>query len=88
MSECLNVLGGIWRGGAGLYLEHLVEVLAAEHIMTIMTMAENCISFICMQRYTKKLSYVKYSSKRSDFLRLYLYLCYVIDDFACLEMQH
>ena len=38
---------------AGLYLEHLVEVLAAEHIMTIMTMAENCISFICMQRYTK-----------------------------------
>ena len=28
----------------------------------------------------KKLSYVKYSSKRSDFLRFYLYLCHVIDD--------
>ena len=32
--------------------------------------------------------YVKYSSKRSDFLRFYLYLCHVIDDFACLELQH
>ena len=30
----------------------------------------------------------KYSSKRSDFLRFYLYLCHVIDDFACLELQH
>ena len=28
------------------------------------------------------------SSKRSDFLRFYLYLCHVIDDFACLELQH
>ena len=36
----------------------------------------------------KKLSYVKYSSKRSDFLRFYLYLRHVIDDFACLELQH
>ena len=26
--------------------------------------------------------------KRSDFLRFYLYLCHVIDDFACLELQH
>ena len=32
----------------------------------------------------KKLSYVKYSSKRSDFLRFYCDLCHVIDDFACL----
>ena len=32
----------------------------------------------------KKLSHMKYSSKRSDFLRFYLYLCHVIDDFACL----
>jgi len=32
----------------------------------------------------KKLSNMKYSSKRSDFLRFYLYLCHVIDDFACL----
>ena len=31
----------------------------------------------------KKLSHMKYSSKRSDFLRFYLYLCHVIDDFAC-----
>ena len=28
---------------------------------------------------------MKNSSKRSDFLRFYLYLCHVIDDFACLE---
>lgn len=27
----------------------------------------------------KKLSHVKYSSKRSDFLRFYAYLCHVID---------
>ncbi len=32
----------------------------------------------------KKLSHMKYSSKRSDFLRFYAYLCHVIDDFACL----
>ena len=31
----------------------------------------------------KKLSHMKYSSKSSDFLRFYLYLCHVIDDFAC-----
>ena len=31
----------------------------------------------------------KYSSKRSDFLRFYAYLCHVIEDFfACLETQH
>ena len=36
----------------------------------------------------KKLSYVKYSSKRSDFLRFFAYLCHVIDDFACLDLQH
>ena len=29
----------------------------------------------------KRLSYVKYPSKRSAFLRLKLYLCHVIDDF-------
>ena len=28
----------------------------------------------------KKLSHVKYSPKRSDYLRFYLYLCQVIDD--------
>ena len=32
----------------------------------------------------KKLSHMKYSSKRSDFLRFYAYLCHGIDDFACL----
>ena len=30
----------------------------------------------------------KYSAKSSDFLRFLLYLCYVIDDFACLDLQH
>ena len=33
----------------------------------------------------KKLSHMKYSSKRSDFLRFYAYLCHVIDDFACFD---
>ena len=28
------------------------------------------------------LPHVKYSSKRSDFLRFYAYLCHVIDDFC------
>ena len=36
----------------------------------------------------KKLSHVKYSSKRSDSLRFYAYLCHVMCDFACLETQH
>ena len=36
----------------------------------------------------KQLSHVKYSSKRSDSLRFYAYLCYAIEDFTCLEMQH
>ena len=30
----------------------------------------------------------KYSAKSSDFLRFLLYLCHVIDDFACLDLQH
>ena len=33
------------------------------------------------------LPHVKYSSKRSDFLRFYDYLCHAIEVFACLEMQ-
>ena len=28
----------------------------------------------------------KYSAKSADFFRLYL--CHVIDDFACLDLQH
>ena len=32
----------------------------------------------------KMLPHVKYSSKRSDFLRFYAYLCHVIDDFLLL----
>ena len=31
---------------------------------------------------------MKYSSKRSAIFKFYLYLCHVIDDFACLELQH
>ena len=30
----------------------------------------------------------KYSAKNDDFLRFYAYLCHVIDDFACLDLQH
>jgi len=30
----------------------------------------------------------KYSAKSGDFLRFYAYLCHVIDDFACLDLQH
>ena len=30
----------------------------------------------------------KYSTKSGDFLRFLFYLCRVIDDFACLELQH
>jgi len=41
-------------------------------------------NFIRTYKTGKKLSHVKYSSKRSDFLRFYDYLCHVIDDFACL----
>ena len=36
----------------------------------------------------KLFSHMKNSSKRSDFLRFYAYLCHVIDDFACLDLQH
>ena len=36
----------------------------------------------------KLLPHMKNSSKRSDFLRFYAYLCHVIDDFACLDLQH
>ena len=28
------------------------------------------------------------STERGDFLRFYDYLCHVIDDFACFELQH
>ena len=30
----------------------------------------------------------KYSAKSGDFLRFFAYLCHVIDDFACLDLQH
>ena len=30
----------------------------------------------------------KYSTKSCDFLRFFTYLCHVIDDFACLDLQH
>ena len=30
----------------------------------------------------------KYSTKSGDYLRFLLYLCHVIDDFACLDLQH
>ena len=36
----------------------------------------------------KFLSHMKYLSKRSVFLRFYAYLCHVIEEFACLELQH
>ena len=36
----------------------------------------------------KLLLHMKNSSKRSDFLRFYAYLCHVIEEFACLESQH
>ena len=29
-----------------------------------------------------------YSTKSVDFLRFYFYFCHVIDDFACLDLQH
>ena len=32
--------------------------------------------------------YKKYSTKGGDLLRFLLYLCHVIDDFACLVLQH
>ena len=30
----------------------------------------------------------KYSTKSGDFLRFFAYLCHVIDDFACFDLQH
>ena len=30
----------------------------------------------------------KYSTKSGDFLRFFAYLCHVINDFACLDLQH
>ena len=30
----------------------------------------------------------KYSTKSGDFLRFFAYFCHVIDDFACLDLQH
>ena len=47
-----------------------------------------CTLSLQIHKTGKLISHVKYSSKRSDSLRFYLYLCHVIDDFACLEMQH
>ena len=30
----------------------------------------------------------KYSTKSGDFLRFFAYLCHIIDDFTCFELQH
>ena len=40
------------------------------------------------QNTVKSVQNEKYSAKSADFLRFLLYLCHVIDDFACLELQH
>ena len=40
------------------------------------------------QNTVKSVQNEKYSAKSSDFLRFLLYLCHVIDDFACLDLQH
>ena len=40
------------------------------------------------QNRVKSVQNEKYSAKSADFLRLLLYLCHVIDDFACLDLQH
>ena len=36
----------------------------------------------------KSVQNIKYSAKSGDSLRFLLYLCHVIDDFACLDLQH
>ena len=36
----------------------------------------------------KFLHHVKNSTEEGDFLRFYDYLCHVIDDFTCFELQH
>ena len=36
----------------------------------------------------KFLHHVRNSTERSDFLRFNAYICHVIDDFACFELQH
>ena len=40
------------------------------------------------QNRVKSVQNEKYSAKSADFLRFLLYLCHVIDDFACLDLQH
>ena len=40
------------------------------------------------QNTVKSVQNEKYSAKSGDFLRFYAYLCHVIDDFACLDLQH
>ena len=46
--------------------------------------ASSCALFLADRNMENfRLSHMKYSSKRSDFLRFYLYLFHVIDDFAC-----
>ena len=55
---------------------------------TLLMIAERCApksqDFVDYRTHKtgKMLPHVKYSSKRSDFLRFYAYLCHVIDDFC------
>jgi hypothetical protein len=32
--------------------------------------------------------FYKYSAKSGDFLRFFAYLCHVIEEFACFDLQH
>ena len=41
-----------------------------------------------MKDWLKFVQNEKYSTKSGDFLRFFAYLCHVIDDFACLDLQH
>lgn len=78
----------------GMTTEDIVKKYNCVPMEEVSVIMRGIASFTCLcngsdafiQFFT--LSCVKYSSKRCGFLRFYVYLCHVIDDFASLELQH
>ena len=58
-----------------------------DYILQFASPSDDCLATADVIMY-ELLPHLKNSSKRSDSLRFYLYLCHAIDDFACLELQY
>ena len=81
LAVLIHLVGTAENGEDGSnYLAVLIaNKLTAKPLVGVDYRGQNMVKFVQDE---------KYSTKSADFLRFLLYLCLVIDDFACLDLQH